>query len=225
MADLVFSFDEKKFNKLFPFYLLIDKDSNIISCGKSIRKLFTPKKYGNFFHCFRLIRPKLGPSEFESVSDLDKLVDQLVIISHYNFPDIAIRGQFEEFGHEVYLFVGTPWFDSVEKMGEKNLILNDFAIHDSVIDLLHIIQAKEITNNDIQVLLKSYNEQTKQLKKRETELVDATNRLTELIESLESGVIVEDEDRRIIIANEKFAGMFGIDGGHESLIYRTGNGK
>ena len=218
MADLVFSFDEKKFNKLFPFYLLIDKDSNIISCGKSIRKLFTPKKYGNFFHCFRLIRPKLGPSEFESVSDLDKLVDQLVIISHYNFPDIAIRGQFEEFGHEVYLFVGTPWFDSVEKMGEKNLILNDFAIHDSVIDLLHIIQAKEITNNDIQVLLKSYNEQTKQLKKRETELVDATNRLTELIESLESGVIVEDEDRRIIIANEKFAGMFGIDGGHESLI-------
>ncbi len=221
MADLVFSFDEQKFNKLFPFYLLIGRDAGIQSCGTSIRKLFKPDKYGNFFHCFTILEPRPETGGWCDFDDLAALEDQLVVIAHQNFPDVQIRGQFESFSKDQLLFVGTPWFDSMEKMGEKNLFINDYAIHDSIVDLLHIIQTKEITNKDTESLLKSYNEQTIKLKARETELLNTSNRLTKLIGNLESGIVVEDEQSRVILFNQKFCELFGINADRQDFTGRN----
>ena len=38
-----------------------------------------------------------------------------------------------------------------------------------------------------------------------------TSRLTNLVQNLESGVLVEDEDRRIVLVNSDFCSIFGID--------------
>lgn len=49
------------------------------------------------------------------------------------------------------------------------------------------------------------------LKRKESELVDMNLRLTSLIENLNEGVLVEDENRKVVLANEKFCEIFNIN--------------
>ena len=42
------------------------------------------------------------------------------------------------------------------------------------------------------------------------QLIESENRLTSLIENLQSGILLEDENRKIQIVNKKFCTMFGI---------------
>ncbi len=48
-------------------------------------------------------------------------------------------------------------------------------------------------------------------KQLELELKDTANRLSALIGNLQAGILVETEDRRIVIVNELFCSMFGVE--------------
>jgi two-component system, sensor histidine kinase len=215
MADSIFSFTEDKFNKLFPFYILIDNNLNVISYGASIKKLFPLRQGRSFFANFKVTRPKLEEETFDSLSSLQ---DQLVIIDHRLYEGIPMKGQLEVFEGNKLLYIGTPWFDSIGKIKGNNLTINDFAIHDSVVDLLHIVQTKEIANNDIKELLGTYNKQSKTLKQREVELLETSNRMTQMIANLQNGVLVEDENRNIVLTNETFCRLFAIPATPEQMI-------
>jgi len=205
-----FSLDEKRLNKLFPFFLLISRKCIIENCGKSIKKLCHIEIGKLLFDNFNIVRPKIQSSEILNFDFLLQLQNQLSILSHVAQTDVQLRGQFEIYDDDHIIFLGTPWFDSMEKIRDRKMFLSDFAIHDSFIDLLHIIQAKEIANSDFKSLLKSYNEQTSRLISREDELLNTSNRLAQLIENLESGVLVEDENRNILLVNDQFIHIFGL---------------
>jgi hypothetical protein len=56
MVDTLFSFNISQFNRIFPFYLLIDKDGRIASLGRSVTKLYPAIKEGsNLEDVFHLI--------------------------------------------------------------------------------------------------------------------------------------------------------------------------
>ena len=58
MKNLGFQFDENSFNKLFPFYILIDSNLKIIGLGKSLSKTFPSIKLNdNFASTFEVKRP------------------------------------------------------------------------------------------------------------------------------------------------------------------------
>jgi len=42
-----FSFNKQQFNRLFPFYILINRNLKVIGLGKSLRKLFDMEKFSN----------------------------------------------------------------------------------------------------------------------------------------------------------------------------------
>ncbi|HXL58099.1 MAG TPA: PAS domain S-box protein, partial [Chitinophagaceae bacterium] len=48
------------------------------------------------------------------------------------------------------------------------------------------------------------------IKETEIELSQTANRLTTLISNLNSGVLLEDESRRVVLANQAFCDMFGV---------------
>ena len=213
-----FCFDENKFDRLFPFYLLIGDGGVIISCGSSLKKLHPIKAGDLFSDHFHLIRPNVatqagGPNEL-----LSSLRDQMVVMAHNNDPGLKLRGQFDTYGEKQFLFVGTPWFESMAQLEEHNLFINDFALHDSIVDMLNVLQTKEITNTDFRNLLKNYNEQTRELRKRELELRNTTSRLSQLIANLENGILVEDEHRNILLINENLCKVFGIPVSPEQLV-------
>lgn len=210
-----FTFNEENFNKLFPFFVLFDTDMTILSCGNSFEKLFPNCKGTNFFVHFKIDRPHLATEDFASLSSLQ---DQLTILKNRAPKSISMKGQFQAFEGNRLLYLGTPWFDSVAKIKENNLVLKDFAIHDSLIDLLHVVQTKEIANNDIKELLNTYNNQSKILKQREVELLESSQRMNQMITNLQNGVLVEDEHRNIVLTNETFCQLFAIPATPEQMI-------
>ncbi len=162
MEKQEFNFDENSFNELFPFYFLIDSDLKIKGLGKSLAKAVpTIKLNDDFSKVFRLKRPSL---ETHSLASLCSLFNQLIIIET-TCQGLDLRGQFQKYNDSI-LFVGSPWFTSMDQVIEKNLRLNDFAVHDPLLDLLHVLKNQEITTQELKELLTKINKQKKRVKER-----------------------------------------------------------
>lgn len=168
MAKTKFNFTDNSFNNIFPFYILISKGLLIESLGKSIKKIMPELDiHDDFTNNFKILRPhieNLCPQNF------NQLVGQLcVIVSKNN--STSLRGQFE-IHNNCFLFVGTPWFSNMEDVVEKKLTLHDFAFHDPLLDLLHILKNQDITNAELKELLFTINKQKNELKKANKEIYD-----------------------------------------------------
>lgn len=84
---------------------------------------------------------------------------------------MSLRGQFE-LHHNSLLFVGSPWFNSMHEVVEKKLTLHDFAVHDPLIDLLHVLNNQENTSKELKELLTVVNNQKNKLKQANKEIHD-----------------------------------------------------
>jgi len=165
-----FSFSKKQFNRLFPFYMLINRELKIIDLGTSLRKLFGKEKAQQFNHTFLIPRPL---TLIHSFDDLIQMQDQLVILQSAASQEFKIRGQFEYLTEkDEIIFVGSPWFSSMEQLRDHNLMVNDFASHDPLIDLLHMMKTQEITNDDLKELATTIDKQKSDLKKANKEIHD-----------------------------------------------------
>ncbi len=161
---------ELKFNinRLFPFYILVDKQLQVVSIGKSLEKICTARPQQHFSDCFIIRRPETHIRSFE---DFNILINQLAVVEIKSEHPISLRGQFEFVeNQECFLFVGTPWLGSMDQVRALNLTLHDFAIHDPMIDLLHVLKTQEITTDEIKQLLKKVNEQKNKLKAANEEI-------------------------------------------------------
>lgn len=157
-----FCFNEDQFNRIFPFFIIINKKLEIKSTGKSLKKLFDINKNASFNEIFHIPRPFTPINEFE---DFKKLELQLIVLEDINNKH-KLRGQLEILHDtEEVLFIGSPWFGAMEQVLENNLQINDFAFHDPLIDLLHILKAQEIGNDDLKKLVNTINDQKEELKR------------------------------------------------------------
>ena len=168
MDALEFKFDENNFNRLFPFYILIDNDLKIKSFGKSLAKICPEIQNAfSFVSCFEISRPHLeSPTFHEIVSNSN----QLSVIKCKK-SEISLRGQFE-LVNDSLLFVGSPWFQSMIEVVEKKLTLHDFALHDPLLDLLHVLNNQENNSKELKELLTTINNQKNKLKLANKEIHD-----------------------------------------------------
>ncbi|WP_396192780.1 PAS domain S-box protein [Flavobacterium sp.] len=168
MDALEFKFDENNFNRLFPFYILIDNDLKIKSFGKSLAKICPEIQNSfSFVSCFEISRPHLeSPTFHEIVSNSN----QLSVIKCKK-SEISLRGQFE-LVNDSLLFVGSPWFQSMIEVVEKKLTLHDFALHDPLLDLLHVLNNQENNSKELKELLTTINNQKNKLKLANKEIHD-----------------------------------------------------
>jgi PAS domain S-box-containing protein len=199
MEHTRFVFDVAQFNRLFPFYLLIDEQLCIQSFGSSFAKITNMEKGVSFTQLCKLKRPSV---EVRTHEDLKMLCQQLLSIEIQLTEPIILRGQLEYLPTEaMYLFVGSPWFGSVEEVKAHHLVLNDFAIHDSMIDLLHAIKTQDIATQDMRLMLNKMNTQVKLLKQNHTEL----QRLSLVAKASEHGVVFIDTQGKITWHNDGFS--------------------
>lgn len=165
-----FLFNEKQFNRLFPFYILINRDLKVIAMGKSMSKLLEKENVLQFNRFFSISNPLTAIDEFD---DLIVLESQLVILESATAQKLLFRGQFEYLGEtDSMLFVGSPLLSSMKEVRENRLVIDDFARHDPLIDLLHEMKSQEITNEDLKQLLLTINKQKNDLKKANKEVHD-----------------------------------------------------
>ena len=171
------NFKKEQIDRLFPFYILINQDLSIDSYGSSLQKLMPDGVGKSFLHCFYLVRPELPLTDFETAKSI---LNQLVVIRVFNDHKNTLRGQFEEInGSNQLLFIGSPWLNSMEQVKECRLNLRDFAFHDPLIDLLHVLKAQEIVTDDFKELLKKVNSQKNSLAENKKDLQQALEKLSE----------------------------------------------
>jgi PAS domain S-box-containing protein len=185
----------------------------VAAIGKSMEKVF-PQTSGHAFNeSFLIKRPALEGSLFGTLLSHHS---ELFVIECKNTQRTTLRGQIEYLPatHQL-LFLGSPWFGTMEQVIENKLTLHDFAFHDPMIDLLHVLKTQEITTEDLKQLLKTINQQKETLKKDKAEL----ERLSMVASANENGIVFTDEVGKIFWCNE---GMQHITGrSKEEIIGKT----
>lgn len=162
-SDLVIQ--ESHLNSIFPFFLAINRDGKITGIGKSLKKIYPDIVGTNFFDTFQIVRPFVNNQNYQAFKSIQ---GQLVVFnSRLNTSQkLTLRGQIEYLRHGLeLLFIGSPWFYSIEEVLDAGLTLHDFAHHDTLTDMLHLLKNQEITNQDLKTLLETVNKQKNELKK------------------------------------------------------------
>jgi PAS domain S-box-containing protein len=212
MQDFQFSFDVNSFNNIFPFYILIEKDLKIKSFGKSLKKILPELKENQIFNeVFSIERPNIENLTYQNFKET---IDKLIVFNAIKDKSISIRGQIN-IHNEYYLFIGTPWFYSMENVIEKKLTQHDFAIFDPLLDLLHVLKNQEINNSELKELLTTVNSQRKKLKKDKEEL----NKLSIVASANKNGIVFTHPNGRIFWCNEAYLKLTGFS--YEEVIGKT----
>lgn len=180
----------------------------IVNAGRSSKKMFPDIIGKSFNDIFVMVRPGLRTLVFDSLDNNGALI----VFRSIQHPVITLRGSMNYLQEqEQMLFTGTPWFRSMDEIKENNLTLQDFSVSDPMIDLLHVLKTEEIVSKEVRELLEQVNNQKK-------ELQTTAERLGQLIRNLQTGILLEDENRRIILTNQIFCDMFDIPLAPDSMI-------
>ncbi|MEL1240888.1 PAS domain S-box protein [Flavobacterium flavipallidum] len=211
MHKLEFNFGELSFNKFFPFFILIDPNLSIQGIGKSLAKIAPQIQItDSFFNHFSIVRPYL---EELSYTTLVENQNQLIILKLKN-DEIVLRGQLESLDQNL-LFVGTPWFVSMEQVLDRKLTIHDFALNDPLLDLLHVLNNQNNTTQELKESLITIKEQSKRLENKSEEL----KRLSLVASTNENGVLFTKPDGTIFWCNEAYMKLTGFS--KEDVIGKT----
>ena len=128
-------------NLISPFYFIMDENLGIGSAGAGIQKI-CPEIIGSRFEkMFAFKRPFSIEYNFDSIITYTKQI----FILDYLGSELILRGQFiyAEHSNEL-IFVGSPWLTNVNDLEKYNLLITDFALHDTTPDLLHVFQTQQL---------------------------------------------------------------------------------
>lgn len=183
-------------DSVFPFHFSFGKDFKIQFKGPSLTKLLGDIKGKSFKELFLIDWPRIDIPSYE---ELKSMLDQTFILYSKGERKMRFRGQFvsfEELNHIVFL--GTPWFSSIEQVVENDLAISDFAPLDPMVDLLHLIKNQELAAEDLKHLIDTVNDQKKNLEK--LSYVASANR---------NGILFTDQEGHITYANEGYLNQTG----------------
>ncbi len=202
MKKLNFSFGQESFNRLFPFYFVIDPSLHIHSFGKSLEKISPEIRNSNSFQDhFNIIRPFL---EEISWTTLTKDLNQLFLLKLIK-DGTVLRGQFELLDNKL-LFIGTPWFTSTEQILERKLTMQDFALNDPMLDLLHLLSNQKAITQELNDSLRTISNQKNLSRIDKKEL----QRLSLIAETSEDGLIFMNLAGKIFWSNEGYSKLTGF---------------
>lgn len=172
---------------VFPCHFVLDGELRFQQFGPTLQKLLPELVTGAAFETLFTITSPHVAFDFNAISEQTYTI---FFLTHES-SKTTIRGQFL-LGSDtkMLIFVGNPVVRDMETVVDLNLSLKDFAIHDSVIDLLLILQAKTNTIDDTKRMAKQLRQEVNERRTAQKEL-QATN------EQLEARVLERTHDLQI----------------------------
>lgn len=221
--------DGPAFAALFPFHFVIDSRLNVAQCGPGLRKIEGRALEGEFLPLrFEILRPEIE-MDFGAMRESKQ---ELFILKSAR-TGCPFRGQMIDLEPgQTLAFVGSPWVTSAEQIEAMGLDFSDIPLHDPLLDMLQLLQTQQMSYADMERLALELRRRQDELEasnlalqkemreraRTEADLRATSRRLATLIGSLDGGILVEDEQRRIVHANEAFCRMFGIPSGPADLV-------
>jgi len=200
--------DAAQVGDVFPFHFAFDRDLQVLAVGRSLGRMLPGFRVGQpLADTLLLYRPSL-PLEPGRIPSLH---GQPVIFRTVASKD-WLRGQLLPLADgSGWIFLGSPWFTQPSDLQRNGLEVGDFAAHDTVADVLQILQAQQMAFDDMKAIMQKLSQQ-----RAESRRLSA--RLSALIGNLRGGVLVEDPERRILIVNQAFCTLFGIPADPAELV-------
>ena len=225
MTQADFMIDREQFSKLFPFYFLVDANMRVLQIGAVLARICPQfcvgQELNDHFSLFDLSKDRADRITPELISR--RITGMFIFKSASSNLSLRLQAMILR-DPERYLFLGSPWVRALKEMQLLQLVLNDFALHDSTVDLLQITQTNDIAQKD----LKIQNKNLDQLNKNLEQLVD--NRTAELLlaNSELSRVMRSKDDFLSAMSHELRTPLNAVLGLSESLaegVYGDMNAK
>jgi PAS domain S-box-containing protein len=169
---------------------------------------------------------------FENIVDAYVIIDLMGNILKMNDAAVSLLG-FKSVKEDFNLMDMVPKFEAqrvqeaFENLSKKSSI-TDFHVNiitaNKQSKIVHI-NASIIYDQGIAVAAQGIVRDITKEKEAERYLIESENRLSTLIQNLESGVLLEDENRKIVLTNLKFCHLFNIPIKPEFLIGQDCSGS
>ncbi len=193
--------------KLFPFYIWINSNCQIISVGRSLKKLLPHSTIGiNVNSLFMKERGGVLPIDLSS-PDLEKKLYLLKSVSE----DLTLRGQLIGMPDSSFFLAASPWVESPDNLIALDLDLADFAVHDPILDLLNVIQSERMASGEIKALVNKLSQQKASLKEANHSLEEQNRTVLKTQQELEIQAsearklahVASRTDNAVIITNDR----------------------
>ncbi|MEB3264833.1 MAG: ATP-binding protein [Synechococcus sp.] len=200
-ASSRFQLSDELCGRLFPFFLLLNGDLQVVAAGPLLQKLLGPQELRGtpLREHFHLRRPH-GELRYEALA---ATAGSLVLLQATAL-ELELKGQICRLAEpERLLFVGTPRFSAIGDLQRLGLRLNDLPPHESIVDSLFLLQATHMALQDSQQLNERLTEQR-------SELLRTGARLRVLLENLHAGVLVADPHGGVALVNQDLLDLFSL---------------
>ncbi len=181
MTDSAPMLDRGQFSKLFPFHFILDGDMRILDTGSVLARICPKVVPGAAIHDHFLMF-RLASEPVKSLSrDFILRQQSTLFVFKSTSTDLMLRCQVLILRDpERYLFLGSPWVRNPTELKALHLVLQDFALHDSTVDLLQLVQATSTSLHDAKQLSEKLEQRVAD---RTAELVLANSELSRVMRS------------------------------------------
>jgi signal transduction histidine kinase len=179
--------DADQLDRTFPFHLQLDRGLQVQAMGPSLRKLVPDLGAGDPFTRHFLVNQPAGIGTFE---DWTAGAGDLVILRSRSNPAVVLRGTVEPVGDNGLIFLVTVAAASFDKMRQLGLGLKDYALYDSVAEVLRSGGGQHLDTMELRLQIEQ---------------------LRAIVELGDSGVLHAGPGGGVAHVNRTLCEMFGID--------------
>lgn len=192
---------------LFPFHLIFDSSMRVLQVGASLAKVIAMPAGASVKDHFRLQRPDIG-YDFGSIATQ---VHNMFLLKAHKGP-LTLRGQMMRLGEDRMVFLGSPWAPEPGTLRTLGLLLQDFPLHDSMPELVNVVQSQRLAMDDLKQLTEKLRTQRHSLKEALAQLEireKESRRLALIAARTDNCVIVTDAEGRVEWVNQSFEALTG----------------
>ena len=163
-------------DRAFPFHVAFRADGRVVQVGSVLRRLCPSLPDVSVGDALQIVRPEPMPFDFELIRHHPRTV----FVVQLRQGALKLKGQMMPIEDgQVMLFLGSPWITELSDLAANDLQLNDFAVHDQVIDCLFLIQSQQTALADVRRLA---NQQSVKLAQQQAALLEAERVARERLE-------------------------------------------
>jgi signal transduction histidine kinase len=150
------------FATIFPFYIVLNRDLEMVHVGPVLKRLYPDILQNKDFRSnFQIKRPNVA-TDFDAIRAHPRSLFLLESLDN----GMQLKGQIIYVDYEeVILFLGSPWITDTNVMSNFKLKVSDFALHDPVADFLFLLQAQTTSLTDAKRLADKLAKQKIEIRK------------------------------------------------------------
>ena len=150
----------------FPFHIAFRADGRVVQAGPVLERMMPVLMGSMISEHFTIDRPQ----QMEFDITLIRWHARTVFVLKAKSGRLQLKGQMMPLDDSTMIFLGSPWISDLSELASLDLRLNDFAVHDQVVDCLFLLQSQQTALSDVRQLA---SQQSVKLAQQQAALLEA----------------------------------------------------